>query len=58
MRHCQTKGAATDGPRGPGKWNYFCLYVILDIFSRYVPGWLLASRESAELAEDLGVTQC
>ena len=44
--------------KGPGKWNYFCLYVILDIFSRYVPGWLLASRESADLAEDLIAATC
>jgi putative transposase len=38
---------------GPAKWTYFHLYVIIDIFSRYVPGWLLAHRESAELAERL-----
>lgn len=39
--------------RGPAKWNYFYLYVILDIYSRYVVGWMLASRESAELAKRL-----
>jgi putative transposase len=39
--------------RGPGKWTYFHLYVILDIFSRYVVGWMLAHQESAELAEKL-----
>jgi putative transposase len=38
---------------GPVKWSYYYLYVILDIYSRYVPGWLLAPRESAELAERL-----
>jgi putative transposase len=38
---------------GPRKWTYFYLYVILDIFSRYVVGWMLASRESAELAKRL-----
>jgi len=38
---------------GPEKWTYFQLYVIIDIYSRYVPGWLLARRESAELAEHL-----
>lgn len=38
---------------GPQKWSYFYLYVLLDIFSRYVVGWLLASRESAGLAERL-----
>ena len=39
--------------RGPLKWSYFHLYVILDIFSRYVVGWMIAPRESAELAEQL-----
>jgi putative transposase len=38
---------------GPQKWTYFHLYVIIDIYSRYVPGWLLAARETAELAERL-----
>ena len=38
---------------GPAKWTYFYLYVILDIFSRYVVGWMLASRESDRLAERL-----
>ena len=37
--------------KGPAKWTCFHLYVILDIFSRYVVGWLIAHRESAELAE-------
>jgi putative transposase len=39
--------------KGPAKWTCFHLYVILDIFSRYVVGWLIAERESAELAEQL-----
>jgi putative transposase len=38
---------------GPAKWTYFYLYVIIDIYSRYVVGWLLAERESAVLAEKL-----
>lgn len=38
---------------GPAKWTYFYLYVILDIFSRYVVGWMLGYRESAELAKKL-----
>ena len=38
---------------GPTKWTYFYLYVILDIFSRSVVGWMLAYRESAELAKTL-----
>src|ERR1039457_6962265 len=39
--------------RGPVKWSYYHLYVILDIFSRYVVGWMVAYRETAELAEQL-----
>ena len=39
--------------KGPAKWTCFHLYVILDIFSRCVVGWLIALRESAELAEQL-----
>ena len=38
---------------GPKKWTYFYLYVILDIFSRYVVGWMVAYRESARLAQKL-----
>jgi putative transposase len=37
--------------RGPVKWTYFYLYVILDVFSRYAVGWMVAHRESAELAK-------
>lgn len=37
--------------RGPVKWTYFYLYVMLDIFSRYVTGWMVAERETAELAK-------
>ena len=33
------------------KWTYFYLYVILDVFSRYITGWMVAMRESAELAK-------
>ena len=39
--------------KGPAKWSCLHLYVILDIFSRLVVGWLVAERESAELAEQL-----
>jgi putative transposase len=39
--------------RGPVKWTYYYLYTILDVFSRYVVGWLIAERESASLAEQL-----
>ena len=39
--------------KGPAKWAYFHLYVILDVFSRYVVGWMLAPRESAALAKEL-----
>jgi putative transposase len=44
--------------RGPAKWTYFYLYVILDIFSRYVVGWMVAHRESATLAERLISDTC
>jgi putative transposase len=44
--------------RGPVKWSYYYLYVILDIFSRYVTGWMLALRESAELARRLIADSC
>ena len=39
--------------KGPAKWSYFHLYTIIDIYSRYVVGWMVATRESAELAERL-----
>jgi putative transposase len=38
---------------GPAKWTYFHLYVILDVYSRYVVGWMVAHREHADLAERL-----
>jgi len=39
--------------RGPAKWTYYYLYVIVDIYSRYVPGWMLARAENAQLAKTL-----
>lgn len=39
--------------RGPVKFEYYYLYVIIDIYSRYVVGWMLAPRESGELATQL-----
>jgi putative transposase len=44
--------------KGPAKWTYFYLYVILDIFSRYTVGWMVASRESAALAKRLIAETC
>jgi len=44
--------------RGPAKWSYFYLYVIMDIFSRYVVGWMVAKRESAMLAKELIEVSC
>jgi len=38
--------------KGPARSIYYDLYVVIDIFSRYVPGWLVAEAESAELARD------
>ena len=43
---------------GPVKWTYFYLFVILDVFSRYVTGWMVAMRESAELAKRLIAESC
>ncbi|MCP4342736.1 MAG: transposase family protein, partial [Desulfobulbaceae bacterium] len=44
--------------RGPVKWTYYYLYVILDIFSRYVVGWMIAERESSTLANRLITETC
>jgi len=44
--------------KGPVKWTYYYLYVVLDIFSRCVVGWLLAQRESEELARHLIAETC
>jgi putative transposase len=38
---------------GPHKWNWFHLYVVLDVYSRYAVGWLVAPRESDRLAHEL-----
>ncbi len=43
---------------GPLKGLFFCLYVVLDLFSRFVVGWLIAERESAALAEQLIAESC
>jgi len=43
---------------GPAKWTSYSLYVILDIFSRYVVGWMVAHQESAALAERLIAATC
>ena len=44
--------------RGPSKGVYYYLYVIIDIYSRYVVGWLIAEVEAAELAEQLIAETC
>jgi len=44
--------------KGPVKWTYYYLYVILDIFSRYVVGWMIADRESSTLAKHLITESC
>jgi putative transposase len=43
---------------GPAKWTYFYLYVILDVFSRYVVGWMVAHQETAVLAQRLIEQTC
>lgn len=44
--------------KGPAKWTYYYLYVILDIFSRYVVGWMIALREASTLAKRLIAETC
>jgi len=44
--------------KGPSKCTYFNLYVIIDVFSRYVVGWMLAYKESAVLAQRLIAETC
>lgn len=44
--------------KGPAKWVYYYLYVVLDVFSRYGVGWMVAAQESKELAELLIETSC
>ena len=44
--------------KGPAKWTYFYLYVLLDVFSRYVVGWLAVYRDSATLAQRLIAQTC
>jgi putative transposase len=44
--------------KGPIKWSYFYLFVVLDIFSRYVVGWMVAHGEGARLAERLIEETC
>lgn len=39
--------------RGPVKWSGYKLYTVLDIFSRYVVGWMIAEVERSELAKHL-----
>ena len=43
--------------RGPHKWTWYHLYVVLDVFSRYAVGWAVAARETATLAEAL-IAEC
>ena len=44
--------------KGPTKWTYFYLYVIMDVFSRYVVGWMVAYREQMALASRLIEESC
>jgi putative transposase len=43
---------------GPVKWSYFYLYTVLDIYSRYTVGWMIAMQESGHLAEALIAEIC
>ena len=56
---CSPSGPTRSGPgtspscSGPAKWTYYYLYVILDVFSRYVVGWTVRTAKAAELAKEL-----
>jgi putative transposase len=67
--HYQKPELLADGPnqlwswditklKGPAKWTYYYLYVILDVFSRYVVGWIMAHRELSSLAQKLIEQTC
>lgn len=43
---------------GPAKWTYYYFYVIIDIYSRYVVGWRVATGETGKLARELIETSC
>jgi putative transposase len=44
--------------KGPAKWTYFYLYVVLDVFSRYAVGWTVQHRESSQVAKALIAQTC
>lgn len=44
--------------KGPAKWSYFYLYVILDVFSRYAVGWTVQHRENSQVARELIAQVC
>lgn len=44
--------------KGPVKWTYYYLYKVIDVFSRYVVGWMVAYQESADLAQELITEAC
>jgi putative transposase len=44
--------------KGPAKWTYYYLYVILDVYSRYAVGWTVQHRESSQVARELIAQVC
>ena len=44
--------------KGPAKWTYYYLYVVLDVFSRYAVGWTVQHRESSQVARELIAQVC
>ena len=44
--------------KGPATWTYYYLYVILDVYSRCIVGWMVMERENASLAEELIAESC
>ena len=44
--------------RGPATWTYYYLYMIIDVYSRFIVGWMVMEKESALLAEELIAETC
>ena len=44
--------------KGPAAWTYYYAYVILDVYSRCIVGWMVMERENAQLAEELIAESC
>ncbi len=53
-----SRAACSKTSKSPTTWSYYYLYMIMDVFSRYVVGWMIATKESATLAKALIAETC